>query len=171
MLIFKKNIIMKKNIFLTVITVLIMIFPIMSCTDLTENVFDRLTEDNFYKNEKDIMAAITPVYTNFRGLLEWRKWWDFEETTDIVVTPRAAWFDGGIYIRLHTHTWKSSDPHFSDLWRQAFAGISNCNRVIYQLNRQSFEVKNKENFIAELEVVRAGCTTKFRFNRKKAILL
>ena len=126
-----------------------------SCTNLDEKIYDRLVDNNFYKNEKDIIAAITPVYTDYRGLLEWRKWWDFEETTDVAVTPRAAWFDGGIYIRLHKHTWKPEDPHFSDLWGQAYGGISNCNRVIYQLDNLDFEVTGKESVIAELEVARA----------------
>ena len=116
---------------------------ISSCTNLDEKIYDRLTEDNFYQSEKDIVAAITPVYTDYRGLLEWRKWWDFEESTDVAVTPRAAWFDGGIYIRLHKHTWKPEDPHFSDLWAQAYGGISNCNRVIYQLNNLNFDVTGK----------------------------
>ena len=49
-----------------------------SCTNLDEKIYDRLVDNNFYKNEKDIIAAITPVYTDYRGLLEWRKWWDFE---------------------------------------------------------------------------------------------
>lgn len=70
----------------------------------------------------------------------------------MAVTPRAAWFDGGIYIRLHKHTWKPEDPHFSDLWGQAYGGISNCNRVIYQLDNLDFEVTGKESVIAELEV-------------------
>lgn len=116
-----------------------------SCTNLDEKIYDRLVDNNFYKNEKDIIAAITPVYTDYRGLLEWRKWWDFEETTDVAVTPRAAWFDGGIYIRLHKHTWKPEDPHFSDLWGQAYGGISNCNRVIYQLDNLDFEVTASES--------------------------
>ena len=126
-----------------------------ACTNLDEEVFDKLTEDNFYQDERDIEAAIIPVYTDYRSMLEWRAWWDFEETTDVVVTPRAAWFDGGIYIRLHTHTWKSEDPHFSDFWSLAYKGIANCNRVIYQLNTLSFEIENKESVIAELEVARA----------------
>lgn len=146
---------MKNNRISYAFTLLLGVFLSTSCTDLNEKVYDRLTEGNFYKNESDVMAAITPVYTDYRGLLEWRKWWDLEETTDVVVTPRAAWFDGGIYIRLHKHSWKPEDPHFSDLWGQAYGGISNCNRVIYQLERLDFEVKGKENFIAELEVARA----------------
>lgn len=123
-----------------------------SCTNLDEKIYDRLVDNNFYKNEKDIIAAITPVYTDYRGLLEWRKWWDFEETTDVAVTPRAAWFDGGIYIRLHKHTWKPEDPHFSDLWGQAYGGISNCNRVIYQLDNLDFEVT------ASADEVKTGST-------------
>ena len=67
-----------------------------SCTNLDEKIYDRLVDNNFYKNEKDIIAAITPVYTDYRGLLEWRKWGDIEETTDVAVTPTEARFDGGI---------------------------------------------------------------------------
>lgn len=31
-----------------------------SCTNLDEKIYDRLVDNNFYKNEKDIIAAITP---------------------------------------------------------------------------------------------------------------
>ena len=30
-----------------------------SCTNLDEKIYDRLVDNNFYKNEKDIIAAIT----------------------------------------------------------------------------------------------------------------
>ncbi|MCD7935998.1 MAG: RagB/SusD family nutrient uptake outer membrane protein [Tannerellaceae bacterium] len=146
---------MKHRLFNYIAGLLLAVSMLPACTDLSETVYDRLTEGNFYQNEADIIAAIIPVYTEYRGMLEWRKWWDFEETTDIVVTPRAAWFDGGIYIRLHKHTWRPEDPHFSDLWGQAYAGISNSNRVIYQLERSDFEVQGKDGFMAELEVARA----------------
>lgn len=35
---------------------------------------------------------------------------------------------------------------------RAYGGISNCNRVIYQLDNLDFEVTGKESVIAELEV-------------------
>lgn len=146
---------MKNNILTFTFFLLAGMWALTSCTDLSENLYDRMAQDNFFKSEKDVIAALTPIYTEYRGMLEWRKWWDFEETTDVVFTPRAAWFDGGIYIRLHKHTWKQEDPHFSDLWGQAYAGISNCNRVIYQLNSVNFEVAGKETLMAELEVARA----------------
>lgn len=135
--------------------ILFILLSLHACTNLDEEVYDQLTEENFYRNERDILAAVAPVYAGYRGLLEWRKWWDFEETTDVVVTPRAAWFDGGIYIRLNNHSWRSEDPHFSDLWSQAYGGISDCNRVIYQINKATFPIENKEVVIAELELARA----------------
>ena len=59
-----------------------------------------------------------------------------------------------IYVCISIHG-NRKIPHFSDLWGQAYGGISNCNRVIYQLDNLDFEVTGKESVIAELEVARA----------------
>ena len=137
---------------------LAMVLLVIGCTDLNEIVYSSIPENEFYKTEAEFMSAMVPVYSNMRTLTDWRKWWDLEETTDICVTPvRAywAWFDGGIYIRLHQHTWVEEDPHFNDIWLQLFAGINSANRVLYQFENSTIHMEGREKFISELKVARA----------------
>ncbi len=128
------------------------------CTDLDEKVYDRITPDNFYKSEQDFISAMGPVYSNMRNLLGWRQWWDLEETTDVALTPVRggwAWEDGGIYIRLHQQTWLPEDPHFNDIWNTLYAGVNNCNRVLYEMENSTVDLPSRDAFIAEMKVARA----------------
>lgn len=146
---------MKKNLF---ISVLFLGLSFTSCTDLTEKVYSDLEEGSFYQNEADLLSSIVPVYATLRNLTEWQQWWDLEESTDIVMTPTrggSGWFDGGIYQRIHLHTWQSQDVHFETVWNQCFSAINMANRVIYQLDNVSFEVSSKDEIKAELKVMRA----------------
>lgn len=148
---------MKKNI---IINFLFLGLSFISCTDLTENVYSDLEESGFYKTEADLLSSIVPVYAALRPLTDWQQWWDLEESTDIVMTPTRgggalAWFDGGIYQRLHLHTWQSQDVHFNVVWNQCYSAVNMANRVLYQLDNTSVEISSKEELKAELKVMRA----------------
>ncbi len=141
-----------------IVTALAIICLFVGCTDLDEQVYSSIPESDFYKTEAEFMAAMVPVYANMRTFTDWRKWWDLEETTDICITPvRAywAWFDGGIYIRLHQHSWVEEDPHFNDIWLQLFEGVNDANRVLYQFENSTIDMEGKEKFISELKVARS----------------
>ena len=59
------------------------------CTDVTEVVYDEITEANFQPGPEDLGALLAPVYTPLRTV--WMGWYgmvDFqEETADALVTP------------------------------------------------------------------------------------
>lgn len=129
-----------------------------ACTDLSEDVYSSIPEDDFYKTESEFLAAMVPVYSTMRGLTEWRNWWDLEETTDICVTPvknHGLWYDGGIYIRLHQHSWSEEDAHLNDIWNVLYGGVSSANRVLYQFEHSTVEMEGKDKYISELKVARA----------------
>ena len=141
---------------------IVALFAIISafagCTNLDEQVFSSIPESEFYKTEAEFMSAMVPVYANMRTMTDWRKWWDLEETTDICFTPVKAywaWFDGGIYIRLHQHSWAEEDPHLNDIWLQLFAGVNSANRVLYQFENSTIDMEGRDKFISELKVARA----------------
>ncbi|MEG1611630.1 MAG: RagB/SusD family nutrient uptake outer membrane protein [Alistipes sp.] len=128
------------------------------CTNLDEYIYSSIPEDDFYKTESEFMAAMVPVYANMRNLTDHSSWWDLEETTDICFTPVKAywaWYDGGIYIRLHQHSWMEEDTHLNKIWSQLFTGVSDANRVLFQFENSTVEMKGKEKFISELKVARA----------------
>lgn len=131
-----------------------------SCTKMDEEIYSQLRADDFFKREADVVAAMAPVYAGFRPLLSHQSWWDIEETTDIAVTPTrgSAWYDGGIYQRLHKHEWTASDAHFNSggsIWNKLYNNVNNCNRVIYQIENADFEIQGKESYLAEVRTARA----------------
>lgn len=131
---------------------------VVSCTDLEETVYDQFLVNDFYKNDKDIALAMSPVYADFRILFDWQRWWDLTSTsTDICMTPQRStgWYDGGIYQRLQYHEWTPEDVHLSWFWDNAFTGISDCNSLIYQIENSPFEIENSEAIVSEVKAVRA----------------
>jgi hypothetical protein len=150
-----------KNISLNNIRLLItgisIILVSVSCTDLEERVYDQLLESNFYKNDNDIALAMSPVYADLRILFDWQRWWDLQESADICMTPQrpTGWYDGGVYQRLHYHTWTPDDVHINWFWSDAYYGVSTCNRLIYQIENSPYEITNSNNILAEVKAVRA----------------
>lgn len=47
---------------------------------------------------------------------------------DVAVTQKGGdWFDGGIWIQLHRHTYGSTHDRINELWNDSYAGIGECN--------------------------------------------
>lgn len=138
-------------------------FATASCTDLTEVVYDEITEENFNPTEEDIGSLIAPAYTPLRGF--WMSWVGgvdvFGETGDILLTPVRpnGWRDNGIYIALHKHTWTPTFPYqIGSKWGGLFNGITAANRIIFQIESGVAEIDDeglKTRVLAELRAVRA----------------
>ena len=143
----------------TIAAVLLVVGSVFSaCTDLDEKVWSSIPEKDYYKTEAEFLAAMVPVYSNMRALTDWRNWWDLEETTDVCVTPvknHGLWYDGGIYIRLHQHSWMEEDGHLNDIWNVLYSGVSSANRVLYQFEHSTLEMEGKDKYISELKAARA----------------
>jgi hypothetical protein len=134
-----------------------------SCTDLTEVVYDEVTEENFNPTEADIGSLIAPAYTPLRGF--WMSWVGgvdvFEETSDILLTPVRpnGWRDNGIYISLHQHTWTPTFPYqIGSKWTGLYDGVTAANRIIFQIESGVAAIDDedlKTRVLAELRAVRA----------------
>jgi hypothetical protein len=82
-----------------------------------------------------------------------------EISADAIVIPARpnGWVDGGIYRRMHEHKWTAQEGNANDNWNNAFGGITNCNRVIFQVESGQIPVpEGKELLLAELKVLRAS---------------
>nr|WP_129730415.1 RagB/SusD family nutrient uptake outer membrane protein [Parabacteroides goldsteinii] len=144
---------MKKYILLN-----LLLLVIASCTNLDETLYSRIDSKDFYKTEDDINRAMGPIYANFREILQWHSIWDSEATGDISIIPTrigGAWYDEGIFQRLHKHTWMTGDSQFARWWEILYTGVNNCNRVLYQIEESGLDLPNKDKMIAEIKIVRA----------------
>jgi hypothetical protein len=133
-----------------------------SCTDLTETVYNAVTDENFDPSEEDIGSIIAPAYQVLQGV--WPSWYGaldgLEETADVLLTPARpnGWFDGGIYIRGHQHRWDANFGQHEAIWNDAFNGITATNRIIHQIESGVVPISDeqlKADLVAEMRAVRA----------------
>ncbi|OUJ75805.1 RagB/SusD family nutrient uptake outer membrane protein [Hymenobacter crusticola] len=132
-----------------------------ACTKLDDESYNQIVTSQFTPTSQDLQALIGPAYSTWRPLfLEFNGVYRINETsTDETVTPGRpnGWVDDGSYRRLHEHKWTALDATPRDAWTQSFAGITNCNRVLYQIESGQVPVPTgKEQLVAELRVLRAS---------------
>ncbi|GEP96709.1 RagB/SusD family nutrient uptake outer membrane protein [Chitinophaga cymbidii] len=127
--------------------------------DLDETVFSDVTEQTY--NYKDAYQAMGIVYANMRNLFGHTNFYMVQETTsDELVMPAnpSGWDDGGIYKRMHLHTWNSENPQLLNMWNAFYRGVINANRVIEQLETDKVPAPSgvsKEALVAEMRTARA----------------
>lgn len=131
-----------------------------SCdNNLDERIFSELTEESY--NYTNAYQAIGITYANMRGLISHTHYYMAQESTsDAIVMPANAsgWDDGGIYRRMHLHTWNSENVQLSNMWNTYYAGVINSNRVLDQLESGKVPPPagvTKESLIGEVRAVRA----------------
>jgi len=133
-----------------------------ACTDLKDTNYNQLVSSTFVPTSSDIPALIGAPYVDWRGmLLEWNTLYRAQEVSgDEMLTPARpnGWVDGGTYRRLHEHKWSTDDDVVVNVWTRAYQGITNCNRIIYQVQTKSIPVAAKDTIavIAEMKLLRAS---------------
>lgn len=138
------------------------VVAIVSCTKLNDENFGTIVANQFVPTEKDVAALVGVPYTNWKNLQvgSWNSLWRTNEiSADQVVIPARpnGWVDGGIFRRMHEHKWTADEDNCATIWNNAFAGITNCNRLIFQIENSLIPITtNKEQIIAELKVIRAS---------------
>ncbi|MCF0068855.1 RagB/SusD family nutrient uptake outer membrane protein [Dyadobacter sp. CY261] len=132
-----------------------------SCTDLKDESFDRIIANQFTPSSGDVASLVGAAYTNWRDVMQqWNGLFRTQEISgDQLVIPSRpnGWVDGGVYRRIHDHKWTADDEIAINNWNRSYAGIANCNRLIYQIESGSIPFTDgKEAVIAELKVLRAS---------------
>ncbi|BBM73069.1 hypothetical protein RmaAA338_19340 [Rhodothermus marinus] len=125
-----------------------------SCTDLTEETFSVVTPENFYKTEKEITAALAPIYAQLRAL-EWNYWNLSQVSSDETVVPTRGqdWFDGGRWLAIHRHQWDPSLVDINGAWVDSYTGIARANGLLQTL--AEIEAPNEAQLEAEVRLLRA----------------
>ncbi len=125
-----------------------------ACTDLSVDPFSSVTPENFYQTDTEVIAALSPVYSQLRATLwEYHNMSQVSSDETIVPTRGGDWFDGGDWLALHQHTWSPQHPNVNGAWNVSYAGIARANSLLSDL--QTIDVPNKEGLIAEIRALRA----------------
>lgn len=127
---------MKKFIKLTLASLALISY---SCTDLDDDLEDSLTEEF---NVEGVSTGGSgggdgPLLSAFSRLRAGSGnnggWFSSQGvTSDEMSVPQKGgdWFDGGVWIQLHRHTWDAAHPQAEGAWNDAYGGIGECNIVL-----------------------------------------
>ena len=153
---------MKKSVFLlkALLVGLIVILLGPSCTNLDEKLYSEVTPDKFFKTNEEFISALGAAYTKFGPFATGDPFSMQETCTDEMVVPTRGqdWDDGGMWRRLHLHSWTPEDGYVNGSWNFGFSGVNTANQLIYQfttlVENGQVEQDKADAFIAELRAVR-----------------
>jgi starch-binding outer membrane protein, SusD/RagB family len=123
-----------------------------ACTDVTENVYDQLSDQTIDVTDPGVVGSMMgEAYAQFRFLYwGWNGYFDLnEECTDTYMTPKRigiGW--GDLYIKMHKHSWNSTQGHIESLWYYAYVGIGYTNKCLDVLPKTG-------NYQAQMRFLRA----------------
>lgn len=140
----------------------LMVLVIVSCTDLTEEITNEVPSEEFLQNEDEFVSALGDAYAPFTAYGNSGGFPALHEvTSDETVVPQIGpdWEDGGVWLRLHRHTWTTDDPSINGAWNSYFSMVNNANRLIFQfesvVEQGGADPELANVFISELQAVRA----------------
>jgi hypothetical protein len=133
------------------------------CTKLKENLYDRITSSNFLQTKDDVIRDFLRAFDHgYWSVQGGGLFYGQELSTDELMTPNrdGDWFDGGIYQRIHYHTWNTQDSFTTDMWNGLFAGVSMATNSLQDIEaidpiKFNMTQAEKADFIAELRTLRA----------------
>jgi len=135
---------------------------VSSCTQLKDESFNTIVSSQFTATDSDLAALAGSAYVNWRIVLnDWNGLFRANEVSgDEMLTPARpnGWVDGGVYRRIHEHKWTTDDDIVVNTWSRTYAGITNCNRVIFQVESNAIPVPeaDKAALVAEMKILRAS---------------
>ena len=130
----------------------------MGCTDLTEDLYDKLPADNYPENALQIATMTVDAYAKIRPIVDDEGWWYLaqEMTSDELCGPTrdADWDDGGKWRAMHQHDWTNDVESVNNMWGRLFEAVTTTNQISDRLAAltQTDDIRVK---IAEVETMRA----------------
>ena len=142
--------------------ILLSIVIFNSCTNLDEELYDRVTSENFIQTKEDVYRTFLRSFEHGYWTVQGDQYEMQEDTGDQLMTATrgADWFDGGKFVRLHNHKWNTDDGFVRSGWLNLYSGIvlaTNSLEDIEALDPSTVNMSNEEQaqLIAELKILRA----------------
>ncbi|RIV23385.1 RagB/SusD family nutrient uptake outer membrane protein [Fibrisoma montanum] len=99
------------------------------CTDLKEEVLDEALNTDLLQGPSAAGGILAPVYARMNNLFNGHE--DYfllqEVSTDEAIVPFRGgtdWYNGGVLIEMHQHTWSSNHTSLANVWNQLTQGIA-----------------------------------------------
>jgi starch-binding outer membrane protein, SusD/RagB family len=145
---------------LQILLVALVLVDGVACTKLKDTPYTSIVSSQLNPTNEAVAALLGAAYSNMRFvLLDWDGLWRAQELSadqEVIPARPNGWVDGGVYRRIHEHKWSADEGIVVNTWTRTFAGITNCNRLIYQIESGLIPLTtNKDATIAELKALRA----------------
>lgn len=137
------------------------LFSVMpACTNLDEDVYDKLPAEEFGKTETQVNALVGTVYKTLKVYMAGGNFLALDEMAgSSAVTPTrfgGDWYDGGQYREIYMHTYTAQTSAVKNAWSDASQAIGTCNANIQVVEGTTiFSESDKQMKIAEMRGVRA----------------
>ncbi len=125
-----------------------------SCWELDQEVLDGITQEEVNNSNNPVLIDVLKASAYSRIVGSWGShnsiWSIYEVSSDALAIPQkgADWEDGGLWLRMHRHTWQPSDEAFNNSWSYCYTAIGEINNLIVAY-------RDVEALTAELRVLRA----------------
>ena len=115
-----------------------------SCTDLESDLPGDYTEDFSPNNpggnqsvnvngaipNDGLNAAFGALFGSSAGHGSYFSIQEISSDEAVITQKGGDWFDGGIWLRMHRHTWEPTNPGINGAWTNSYDGIAECNRLL-----------------------------------------
>ena len=132
------------------------VLAIASCTNLDEELYSVISQDNFGKTQSEINSLIGPAYGSICEYVDGYYWYGMCSGDDYIIPSRGYdWNHGGVFRRIHEHQFNALEANsYYNFWR--FNAITNINKVLAMVEHMDEElIANKPRMLAELRGLRA----------------
>ena len=132
------------------------VLAIASCTNLDEELYSVISQDNFGKTQSEINSLIGPAYGSICEYVDGYYWYGMCSGDDYIIPSRGYdWNHGGVFRRIHEHQFNALEANsYYNFWR--FNAITNINKVLAMVEDMDEDlIANKPRMMAELRGLRA----------------
>ena len=137
-----------------------------ACTDLSPEVFTDVRKEDYFQTPAQFSTLIANAYSQLAGEYGYvyrEGFWSLQEyTSDEVVIPTRGtdWYDAGVPMAMHQHTWGSNTRDINNGWSFAYGGVTKCNTVIDNIHTIAGEDESSwsdaaKAGLAEAKILRA----------------
>lgn len=129
-----------------------------SCTDLSDNVYSEITEEDFVSDPKALDILMGQVYAKIGGPIAACAGWFNESTADCMTVPYrnvSNEWNGSNHVEKYTHTWNPKNADLKNNWNLTFSAITTINLILPQVKSSTLDENTKLQYDAELRMVRA----------------
>ncbi len=127
-----------------------------ACTNLDEELYSVVSQDNFGSTQNEINSLIGPAYGSICEYVDGYYWYGMCSGDDYIIPSRGYdWNHGGVFRRIHEHQFNALEANsYYNFWR--FNAITNINKVLAMVDDLNEDVlADKPRMIAELKGLRA----------------